>query len=345
MITKEFKTAVTLPSNEGLKKATEWLTQGEVVGIPTETVYGLAANAYDPAAIQKIFRAKGRPQDNPLIVHIAQIEQMSELVTELPETALLLAEAFWPGPLTMILPKAERVPLQTTGGLETVAIRIPSHPVAKELIARCGFPLAAPSANLSGSPSPTSADHVFQDMRGRIPLILDGGICSVGVESTVISVHPDAVRILRPGGVTAEMLAQVVATVELDKGVLAMVSQDAVVSSPGMKYKHYSPKANVILLDGALPDFVDYVSRHAAPNTYALVFAGEEEALSIPALVYGKEADPRTQAQGLFAALRELDQRGAETVYTRCPQKDGVGLAVYNRLIRAAGFQVISLSR
>ncbi len=345
MMTNFFDTKVSEPSAESLKAAAELLKKGEVVGIPTETVYGLAANAYDIAAIRKIFLAKGRPQDNPLIVHIDQIDQMNELANEVPQIALHLAEAFWPGPLTMILPKSEQVPTETTGGLDTVAIRMPSHPTARALIRACGFPLAAPSANLSGSPSPTSADHVLHDMSGKIPMILDGGACTVGVESTVIAVYPQRVRVLRPGGVTVEMLQSIVPQVEIDDGVLQMVAQDAVVASPGMKYKHYSPKANVMILEGEFSLFSDYIARYAKEGSYALVFEGEEKLVSIPSLAYGKQEDGLSQAQGLFAALRKVDEYGATTVYTRCPHKKGVGLAVYNRLIRAAGFQVIKLGK
>lgn len=339
-----FETEVLQPDHAAIGRAASLLKAGEVVGIPTETVYGLAANAFDREAIKKIFFAKGRPQDNPLIVHIETFDRLRELVTDLPETAVILAKQFWPGPLTMILPKADRVPLETTGGLNTVAVRMPSHPVARELIAACGFPLAAPSANLSGSPSPTTAAHVLQDMDGRIPLILDGGACEVGLESTVIAVQPDRVRLLRPGGITVEMLRAAVPVVEIDNGVLHQIDNNVKVSSPGMKYKHYAPKAHVVILDGSLARYAAYVERHKEePDVYALLFEGEEEAVSVPSLRYGAADDPTSQARGLFACLRELDRLGAKTVYARCPEKAGVGLAVYNRLIRAAGFELIEL--
>lgn len=339
-----FQTEVVQPDAVQLKRAAALLKSGEVVGIPTETVYGLAANALAPEAIRKIFLAKGRPQDNPLIVHIAAQEQLRDLVAALPDTAIKLAERFWPGPLTMILPKSDRVPLETTGGLGTVAVRMPSHQAAQRLIEACGFPLAAPSANLSGSPSPTTAAHVYQDMDGRIPLILDGGTCEVGLESTVIAVHSDKVRLLRPGGITVEMLRAAVSSVEIDDGVLHRIANDAKVSSPGMKYKHYAPKARVVILEGALPCFAAYVEQHkTADGVYALLFDGETDAVSIPSLCYGRADDPASQARGLFACLRELDVLGAKTVYARCPEKTGVGLAVYNRLIRAAGFEIIAL--
>lgn len=339
----EYETKVVLPSPAQLEYAATLLKSGEIVGIPTETVYGLAANAYDPAAIKKIFLAKGRPQDNPLIVHIDTVKYLEELTSELPAIALRLADTFWPGPLTMIFPKSEKVPYETTGGLDTVAVRMPSLPAARELISICGFPLAAPSANLSGRPSPTCAKHVYHDMAGRIPLIIDGGECEVGVESTVIAVYPDRIRVLRPGGITVEMLQKAVDCVEIDNGVLHQVADNVKAASPGMKYKHYSPKADVIIIDSDLAQFYDFVREHAAKGTFALVFAGEEKDCPIPALPYGRANDGLSQAQGLFSALRELDEQGAATVYARCPAKKGVSLAVYNRMIRAAGFQIISL--
>lgn len=339
-----FQTEIVRPDAAQLERAAALLKGGDVVGIPTETVYGLAANAFDRAAIRKIFLAKGRPQDNPLIVHIEVFERLRELVSELPDTAVRLAERFWPGPLTMILPKSDRVPPETTGGLDTVAVRMPSHPTAQKLIAACGFPLAAPSANLSGSPSPTTAAHVYQDMNGRIPLILDGGACEVGLESTVIAVYPDKVRLLRPGGITVEMLRTAVPTVEIDDGVLHRIANDVRVASPGMKYKHYAPKARVVILEGTLLRFADYAQQHKeGDGVYALLFEGEEHTVSVPSLCYGRADDPASQAKGLFACLRELDRLGAKTVYARCPEKTGVGLAVYNRLIRAAGFELIEL--
>ncbi len=342
-MTKPFDTQIVPATDEHLAKAAAYLKAGEVVGMPTETVYGLAANATDPAAIRKIFIAKGRPQDNPLIVHLAQTEQMADLVREIPKAAKLLADAFWPGPLTIILPKSARIPSETTGGLDTVAIRIPAHPIARALITACGFPLAAPSANLSGSPSPTTAAHVLADMAGRIPIIIDGGASTVGVESTVVMVSDDTVKLLRPGGITVEMLKNILPSVEIDNGVLHAVAEDTVAASPGMKYKHYAPKANVLLIESSIEQFRSYLNQHAKAGDYALVFEGEEQDLPIPALTYGKKEDPDTQAKALFAALRRIDECSARTVYARCPDKEGMGLAVYNRLIRAAGFQVLSL--
>lgn len=330
-------------SGPELAAAAEVLRRGGLVGIPTETVYGLAANALSPAAARSIFAAKGRPADNPLIVHIADVSEMPPLVREVPEEARKLAEAFWPGPLTIILPKSELVPRETSGGLNTVAVRMPAHPVARRIISLCGLPLAAPSANTSGGPSPTTARHVMEDLRGRIDAVVDGGECRVGVESTVITLCTPVPRILRPGGVTPSMLERVLGRVEVDDAVLHRLPEGEAAASPGMKYTHYSPGASVILLEGPLEKYIDYVNQRAAPGVFALCFEGEEAPLLCPAVTYGRESDGPSQAQGLFSALRRLDGLGAATVYARCPRQSGVELAVYNRLIRAAGFTVITL--
>ncbi|MBQ6634259.1 MAG: threonylcarbamoyl-AMP synthase [Ruminococcus sp.] len=324
-----------------VRRAAELLSQGQVVAIPTETVYGLAANALDEAAVKRIFEAKGRPSDNPLIVHIADKAQLFDLASEVPEIALKCAERFMPGPLTMILPKADCVPDVTSGGLDTVGIRMPAHPAARAVINACGFALAAPSANLSGSPSPTSFRHVKDDMDGRVAAIVDGGDCSVGVESTVICFENGRIRILRPGFVCAEELSEIAETV-IDKGVLEQLSADAVVRSPGMKYKHYAPKADVTVVEGDVKAFRDYVGKKLDTNTMLLVFSKEDcEGLDTKFVELGTTAEE--QAQNLFTALRSLDEMGAQKVYSRCPEKSGVGLAVYNRLIRAAGFKAVKV--
>ncbi|WP_050697911.1 L-threonylcarbamoyladenylate synthase [Anaeromassilibacillus senegalensis] len=329
---------------ESIRKAARILQNGGLVGIPTETVYGLAANALNGAAVAGIFTAKSRPMDNPLIVHISQFDQIDGLVREVPDAARKLAERFWPGPLTIILPKGNCIPDEVSAGLDTVAIRFPSHPVAQAVIDAAGVPLAAPSANLSGHPSPTTAAHVMDDMDGRIEAVLDGGPCAVGVESTVVTLAAEPPRLLRPGGVTLEQLREVLGDVEMDQAVLNPLPEGQQAASPGMKYKHYSPKANVVILDGSLEHYIDYVNTHAKPGVAALCYNGENDALSVPAICYGGERDCGEQARELFDALRELDDvLHAETVYARCPEPKGVGLAVYNRLIRAAGFEVISL--
>lgn len=337
------KTRVERCTPESIRLAAEYLKNGEVVGIPTETVYGLAADALNPSAVAKIFAAKGRPQDNPLIVHISGLQMLDGLVTAFPETAKMLANAFWPGPLTMILPKAPQVPFETTAGLDTVAVRMPSHPDAAELIRVSGLPLAAPSANTSGRPSPTKAEHVFADMNGKIPLILDGGSCAVGVESTVVLVKEHAVHLLRPGAVTPEQMRELGLTVTVDPAVEEKLEAGKEALSPGMKYRHYSPEADVIIVRGTLDKFAEYVNPKAGPDVCALLYEGEQGAVSVCSVSYGRAHDPESQAAGLFDALRELDAKGAKTVYARCPKKDGVGLAVYNRMLRAAGFKVVEV--
>lgn len=326
-------------NTEAIEKAGEILRAGEVVAIPTETVYGLAANAYDGSAVSKIFKAKGRPQDNPLIVHIAKVETLSDLVAEVPKAAKKLAAAFWPGPLTIILPKSEKIPDAVSAGLPTVAVRMPSHPVAHAVIEAAGVPLAAPSANLSGSPSPTNAKYVLDDMHDRIPLILDGGSSAVGVESTVITLATARPRVLRPGGITVEQLRALLGEVDVDDAVLHKLAEGVRAASPGMKYKHYAPRAEITIVKGTLEEFRRYVEAKEK-DAFVLCFAGEEQYFP-HAVTYGREDDGLSQANRLFDALRELDEQGANTVYARCPALSGVGLAVYNRLIRAAGFKIV----
>jgi L-threonylcarbamoyladenylate synthase len=329
-------------SEEDLLKASELIRSGHVVGMPTETVYGLGADATNPKAVREIFKAKGRPMDNPLIVHIAKVEDANKVAKDIPQLFFDLAEKFWGGPLTMIVPKRDIIPYETSGGLETVGIRLPSHPIARRLIELSGVPISAPSANTSGYPSPTTAQHVLHDMDGKISAIVDGGACSVGVESTVISFDsPDTVRILRPGYITLEDLKSVAKNVILDKGILSEVGADEKVASPGMKYKHYSPTADVKLIEGSLESFKEYVSKHNGDGVYSLIFENDIENFPFKYLSYGNS--DLEHAQQVFAKLRELDNIGAKIVYIRKPNVDGIGLAVYNRLIRASGFEVINL--
>ena len=322
-----------------LNEAAKLILNGGVVAIPTETVYGLAANALDGKAVKKIYEAKGRPSDNPLIVHISELSQLDELVTEIPEKVRIMAEHFWPGPLTMIMKKSSVIPDITSGSLDTVAIRMPKSEYARAIISSCGVPLAAPSANLSGSPSPTNAKYVFDDMNTRIPLIIDGGQCEIGVESTVITFVTEVPTILRPGGVTPEMIRETIGEVKIADAVFKELESSEKAASPGMKYKHYSPKADITLVKGSLENFCKYVKDR---DCFVLCFEGEENNFE-NCVTYGREDNGLSQAQRLFDALRELDKKGAKTVYARCPEISGVGLAVYNRLIRSAGFKVVEV--
>ncbi len=341
MDTKIYK--ITSPDDKRIKEVGEILRNGGLAAIPTETVYGLAGNALDEKTAMKIFEAKGRPSDNPLIVHISRIEQWAPLVRKIPEAAELLADAFWPGPLTMILPKSDLVPQAVCGRLDTVAVRMPANEIALAIIEGAGVPLAAPSANLSGKPSPTCASHVIDDMTGRIDAIVDSGDCNVGVESTVLSLATDVPRILRPGRVTPEMIAQVVGEVEIDEAVFEKLREGQAVISPGTKYKHYSPEAAVVLVRGDFENYCSYVNKNAEEGTVALCFEGEEKHLSVPSVTYGKKDDPASQAKHIFDALRAVDKIGAKRVFARFPENEGVGLAVFNRLLRAAAFNIIDV--
>ncbi|MBR2284352.1 MAG: threonylcarbamoyl-AMP synthase [Ruminococcus sp.] len=329
-------------SGNGLQRAAELIRNGSVVGIPTETVYGLGADACNEAAVRAIFAAKGRPADNPLIVHLPDFSQVTRYTESVPELAYRLAERFCPGPLTMVLPKNSRIPYVTSGGLDTVGIRVPSHPAMHRIIELSGTVIAAPSANRSGYPSPTSAEHVMRDMNGKIAAVVDGGQSELGVESTVISFDNDStVRILRPGCVTREMLLDICPEVIIDRAILNELAEGEKAASPGMKYKHYSPKADIIMVEASAVAFAGFAAEHGGDGIYFLIFSGDEGNFPCRCLTYGK--DSTEQAHLLFERLRELDDIGAERVYVRAPEKDGVGLAVYNRLIRAAGFEVIRI--
>ena len=335
-------------TTEDIKKAAAILTDGGLVAMPTETVYGLAADALNGEAVRRIFEAKGRPMDNPLIVHVAEFSDIERLhlVRSIPEKAVKLAQAFSPGPLTIIMEKGDVIPDEVSAGLDTVAIRIPSHPDAQRLLRSSGLALAAPSANTSGKPSPTTAQHVIDDMDGRIEAVLDGGACGVGVESTVITLATDIPRILRPGIITREEIESVIGPIEVDKAVLNKLENNEKAASPGMKYKHYAPKARVILLRGSDEKYINYLNRLYArdKSIAALCYIEDQTRLSAPCITMGSETDEKQQAQALFDALRAVDElQGVKTVYAHCPSATGVGMALYNRLIRAAAFEVIDL--
>lgn len=320
------------------------LRAGGLVAVPTETVYGLAANALDGKAVANIFKAKGRPMDNPLIVHIQDLSELEDLVAFVPEVVYDLADCFWPGPLTVILEKSPLIPDEVSAGLDTVAIRMPSHPVARQIVKAAGVPLAAPSANTSGKPSPTTAAHVMADMNGKIDAVVDGGPCTVGVESTVLTLCTRRPRILRPGAVTPLDLEAVLGEVDIDEAVLDQLADGRVAPSPGMKYKHYSPNANVVIVKGTLPAFVAFVNGQDPNTTGALVFDGEEKDIHCVTLPFGAKEDEMAHANHLFAGLRKCDELGLKNVYVRCPSAEGVDLAVMNRLLRAAEFEFLELN-
>lgn len=322
--------------------AAEIIRRGGLVAIPTETVYGLGANGLDETAVARIFEAKGRPQDNPLILHVAAPEEMEAICHDIPESAYALARAYWPGPLTMVLPVRDCVPRRTTAGLDTVAVRCPDCAITREIIRLSGVPIAAPSANLSGKPSTTTAEHVRHDHDGRIDAIVDGGPCRVGVESTIVDLTEDRPRLLRPGGITPEQLIAVLGDLVIDKAVTAQIDKDAVVRAPGMKYRHYAPQEPVIIVAGAREKAAEYIHRHYQPRDRVLCFE-EELPLYVDCnpLSYGKEADVATLSAGLFAALRELDDPSIGKVFARCPTGGGVAYAVQNRLKKAAAFHIV----
>lgn len=342
------QTKLLRPSEDttALEQAGALLRAGEVVGIPTETVYGLAANALDPAAVARIFEAKGRPQDNPLIVHIADLESVSGIAKEFPPEAQALADAFWPGPLTIILPKQDRIPIVTSGGLNTVGIRFPSHPMAQAIIRAAGVPLAAPSANTSGRPSTTTAQHVMEDLNGKIAAVVDGGPCSVGVESTVVSLCGERPRLLRPGGISLEQLRQVLGTVEVDRALREKIDDTEKVSAPGMKYRHYAPKAPVTVVFGTPEASADYIYAQLGENSGVLCFDDCALRFAGKAVVetFGPSDDAAEQAREIFDALRRFDTTDCTEIYAQCPPADGIGLAVSNRIRKAAGFHVIDLT-
>ncbi len=318
------------------------IQQGGLVAIPTETVYGLGANGLDEAAVAKIFEAKGRPQDNPLILHVSETAEIEKFCHSIPEAAYTLAEKFWPGPLTIVLPARDTVPKRTTGGLSTVAVRCPDCQVTREIIRCAGVPIAAPSANISGKPSTTTAQHVRHDHDGRIDAIVDGGPCRVGVESTIVDLTESRPRLLRPGGITPEQLRSVLGDLVIDKAVTAQIDKDAVVKAPGMKYKHYAPACDVVIVSGSREKAAAYIHSHFEASDRVLCF---EEELPLykdcAPLAYGKESDVSTLSAGLFSALRILDDPGIHRVYARCPIGEGVAFAVQNRLKKAAAFHII----
>ena len=334
-------------SPEALERAGALIRSGELVAFPTETVYGLGANAMDADAVRRIFEAKGRPGDNPLIVHISGLSQLPALIAAEPSPAAhALMDAYWPGPMTLIFPKSAAVPGAVTAGLDTVAVRFPAHPAARALIDAAGVPIAAPSANRSGRPSPTSARHVLEDMDGRIPMILDGGDCEVGLESTVIDLSGEMPRVLRPGGVTPEMIAEVCGGAGVDPAVMRPLGEGEVARSPGMKYRHYAPAGALTIVKGEGEAVAQAICRlydealDAGKRPLILALEGHLPAYgNLQALSLG--ADASSMAHALFARLRDADRLGANALFSEAVEADGVGLAVMNRLGRAAAFHIV----
>lgn len=337
--------------DEELEEACRILQKGGLVAFPTETVYGLGGDAMHPEASAKIYAAKGRPSDNPLIVHIADMDALEDIAQSVPEAAVKLADHFWPGPLTMIFPKKEAVPKSTTGGLETVAVRMPSHPVARALIRESGVYIAAPSANTSGGPSPTKAEHVKEDLDGRIDMILDGGAVGIGLESTIVDLSTGVPTILRPGYITGEMLEDVLGEVQVDPAILSQkMNPNIVAKAPGMKYRHYAPKGQMTIIEGDTGKVVDEINRLVKEKTdegcsVAVIATEETKDAYACANVrsVGSRATEGSIAAGLYDILREMDHIGAEYIYAESFEKDTLGKAIMNRMLKAAAYHVIKV--
>lgn len=337
--------------DEELEEACRILQKGGLVAFPTETVYGLGGDAMHPGASAKIYAAKGRPSDNPLIVHIADMDALEDIAQSVPEAAVKLADHFWPGPLTMIFPKKEAVPKSTTGGLETVAVRMPSHPVARALIRESGVYIAAPSANTSGRPSPTKAEHVKEDLDGRIDMILDGGAVGIGLESTIVDLSTGVPTILRPGYITGEMLEDVLGEVQVDPAILSQkMNPNIVAKAPGMKYRHYAPKGQMTIIEGDTGKVVDEINRLVKEKTdegcsVAVIATEETKDAYACANVrsVGSRATEGSIAAGLYDILREMDHIGAEYIYAESFEKDTLGKAIMNRMLKAAAYHVIKV--
>lgn len=336
-------------ARKALQLAGEIIRQGGLVAFPTETVYGLGGDALNPESSKKIYAAKGRPSDNPLIIHIADMEHLERITKDIPQSAYQLADAFWPGPLTMILPKSEEVPYQTTGGLDTVAVRMPSHPAAMEFIKAAGGYVAAPSANLSGKPSPTTAKYVMQDMDGRIDMIIDGDGVDIGLESTIVDLTGDKPMILRPGFITQEMLDKVLGQVEVDQTLFQADSKEAP-KAPGMKYRHYAPKGELVLVEGNPEAVVSYINgqtrmhkergeRTGIIGTSEMADRYEADSVKIA----GSRDDEAAIARQLYTFLREFDDEEIAYMYAESFAGEGMRQAIMNRLLKAAGHKIIKI--
>lgn len=327
--------------DNALDTAAKIILSGGLVVFPTETVYGLGGNGLLSDAAKKIYSAKGRPSDNPLIIHIAEPED-ADKYAHTSDIYYRLAESFMPGPLTVIMKKRDCIPLSVTGELDTVAVRCPSHPVAHALIQKCGAPIAAPSANISGRPSPTNAEYVIEDMNGRVDMIIDGGECEIGLESTIVKIDGNSLTLLRPGAITYDALCCVCEDVKIAPAVLEKLAENEKPLSPGMKYRHYAPNADFVLLDGDDIDVLEFIKKEQIENNCAVLCYDEEfEYLNASlSICIGKKDDLSTQAKRLFTSLREADKLGATKIYAHLPTLDGLGLALYNRMIRAAAHTI-----
>lgn len=334
-----------LAPNE-IEKAAELIHNGGLVGIPTETVYGLGANGLDPEAVARIFVAKGRPQDNPLILHIPIAAWMERYCQDISEQAWQMARRFWPGPLTMVLRRKSIVPDVVTAGLDTVGVRCPAHSMCRAIIAAAEVPVAAPSGNTSGRPSPTTAQHMLDDMNGKIDAILDGGDCQVGVESTIVDMTCNPPRLLRPGGVPLEELRSILENIELDPAVTRQLEEGEQPRAPGMKYRHYAPKAPVTVVRGSPVRSAEYILEHLTDACWEGVICFNEFAHWYPGYLVerlGGAVDTWEQARRLFRALRAMDEAGVKHIWAQCPSDVGMGLAVNNRLNKASGFHIIEV--
>lgn len=347
----EVSEAAEQSASKQLSEAAALIREGQLVAFPTETVYGLGADAMNAEAAARIYQAKGRPSDNPLIVHISDLEQVDWIARDVPDRARAVMERFWPGPLTIILKKKDSVPNGTTGGLNTVAIRMPSHPVARALIRESGRVIAAPSANTSGRPSPTTAAHVWEDMQGRIPMILDGGSVGIGIESTIIDMSGERPMILRPGYITRAQLAEVVGEVAVDPAVAGKEKPENVVAkAPGMKYRHYAPKGQLVLVEGPEEKVIEKINmlvREKTKQGLRVGVIGTDETIDrYEAEIrrsIGSRRQPDSIAANLYAVLRESDDLELDYIYSESFFADGLGNAIMNRMLKAAGYHLISL--
>ena len=331
-----------------IELAAQILRDGGLVGIPTETVYGLGANGLNPEAVKGIFQAKGRPQDNPLILHIPTAQWLERYCQNIPQEAYILAEQFWPGPMTMVLERKDIVPDVVTANLDTVGMRCPAHDLCRAIIAAADVPVAAPSGNTSGRPSPTTAQHMLEDMNGKIDAIVEGGASQVGVESTIIDLTCTPPRLLRPGGITLEQLREVRGEVEVDPAVTRLMGAGEQPRAPGMKYRHYAPKAPVTVVTGAPDKSAAYIAQHAEEGDGIICFDEfielfTKQAGMRPVMDLGPAADKEEQARHIFDALRAFDHTEVPAIWAQCPDTEGIGLAIANRLNKAAGFHIVEV--